>query len=419
MKRLISLLLIFLPYISCTIGLCQDPKIDVEVDGDINIIGFLQDSLVFSNSETIYPSLPEWEINRWQNFLIHMNANREVIWYALYGQQTFHNFDVVSDKEGNVYVGGLYNYDLPLDSSTSLYTTLVEYVLIKYDPNGNYVWHRNSEGTISNYEFNMDIDSSGNIYFAGLFNGQFSFRDSDTVDSPDVSTFVVKFDSSGIKPWITQIHGSSKWVFDCEAAESGDSYVVGHFSDKEPIYLGNDTLHSKSEYDGYVAKFSTEGDPIFLKQITSLGRHAIPSSITAKNNGEFTVIGEFTRGLEFSNLPPMITNTDDKRLFIVNHDSLNNERWALYTSGHIYSSQRTKIAMDTEDNIYLTGDFADNPCELNDIPVEGSDRRLIKIDPTGNIVATNYIENGADADIFYRPQRQHLLIWNFQEQYKS
>ena len=189
------ILLISLGFITISkYGFCQEPKINIDENGNINIIGWFQDSLVFPNSETIYSNLPSYLFNKRQNFLIHLDSNRQVTWYRLFENESFYDFDIISDDLGNVYLGGRTWGIVPLDSNIIVTDPNHGYILIKYDSNGNYKWHRKSTGIVPYPTFNLTIDHFNNLYFAGTYyKGPFSFGDIDTLICDDENAFIVKF----------------------------------------------------------------------------------------------------------------------------------------------------------------------------------------------------------------------------------
>lgn len=388
-------------------------KINVDIDGNINFFAVMQDSLVLSNSETIYTSLDPGIINKRQYLIINLDSVRNINWYQLFGHECSQALDIASDKSGNVYLAGVYIYHLPLDPEVSLYSTINEFVIVKYDSKGNYQWHRTSSGTVDSYNMSLEIDSIDNLYFSAIYRDYFTFNDSDTIynssEFSDHSVFISKFDSSGSKQWLSQLYGSADWVFDLEINSSGESFLSGQFSDKGPAWFGNDTILSDGDWDAFIAKIDSDGQSGWIKKATATGSHAIGRNIAVNDQGKPTMVGGFTNSIRFQNIPPLVSNSNNPSLFIVKYDSAGVEQWATKGAPMNPTSERTIISMDSKGNHWLA---SPGPFQIEAFQIEGNGSFLVKFDSLGRYQC--HIENiGGATDIFINNRDEIYITGSF------
>jgi hypothetical protein len=107
---------------------------------------------------------------------------------------------VVVDSSGNVYLAGLVG--AALDSQT--YSGNGDPCLIKYDAAGNWQWTRIWGSAGSERVFGAAIDGNDNIYVAGTTSGSFGGQ----TNAGNGDFFVSKFDTSGNRAW-DRIFGTS------------------------------------------------------------------------------------------------------------------------------------------------------------------------------------------------------------------
>lgn len=392
----------------------QGPTIDIDHQGNISIAGYLQDSLTFSNGETIHSSFDPWAINIRQSFLLQMDANRNLKWHILYDQETFDDFCVKSDDDGNVYLGGKYKFYLPLDTSLTLYTFNPKYVLIKYDSEGTYQWHIESNSSpYSHYDLGLETDSSGNVYFIGSYwQGPFTLGNSDTITSEtdDIGTFVAKFDQEGNSKWIKQVYGSADYLSDIEVTRSGDCYITGAYLDGGPAWIGNDTINSDGGIDAFIARLDSTGEAVWFSSANSTGRLAAGSNIGVNEQNRPTMVGGFTQSVSFQPLPPLVSNDDAASTFIANYDTIGYANWAIISNPSEPSHGGTVISMDQNGSNWLIGE---SPMYFEPTQIDGEGTFLIKVDSLGGVVSSSSIINGYESELTIDNEDNVYVIGSF------
>src|SRR6267142_2352538 len=128
--------------------------------------------------------------------------------------------DVAADNDGNVFVAGTFSSDnsslssidfgggvLTDNSPTNNFGYRPNVCFIcKYDRLGNFAWAR-QVATNSNDASPMRLrtDARGNVYFAGRFTGTATFGTNTLVSSSPIDVFVAKYNSQGEALWARQI----------------------------------------------------------------------------------------------------------------------------------------------------------------------------------------------------------------------
>jgi uncharacterized delta-60 repeat protein len=119
---------------------------------------------------------------------------------------------IIVDGSGNVYVTG---------NSDSIGTGL-DYVTIKYNPNGDTTWVRryNGPGNVDDRAWAIGVDGSGNVYVTGKSGGSGSLDDYATI----------KYYPNGDTAWVTRYNGPENGydqAFSLALDSSGNVYVTG------------------------------------------------------------------------------------------------------------------------------------------------------------------------------------------------
>ena len=144
--------------------------------------------------------------------------------------------------DGYVYVGG--------HSFTSVGLSAI--TLIKYDPNGDVVWHEHSPVGVRDYMEDMILDNDGNLYLVGEY-----------WNVSDFDMLVIKYDRDGNLIWRSTFNGGS-W----------DRTTSIGIDSEGSIYIVGNIWYQPEHYNIALVKFNHTGNYVWHRTYTSTGQHS-------------------------------------------------------------------------------------------------------------------------------------------------
>jgi hypothetical protein len=275
---------------------------------------------------------------------------------------------IAVDSSGNLYTTGYFEGTVDFDpgAGTSNLTSAggSDVFVSKLDSSGNFVWAKSFGGTSSDIGNSIAVDSSGNVYTTGFFEGTVDFDPgagtSNLTSAGDSDVFVSKLNSSGNFVWAKGLGGtSSDFGFSIAVDSSGNVYTTGSFAgtaDFDPG-AGTTTLTSAGNVDVFVSKLNSSGNFVWAKGLggasfDSGNSIAVDSSGNLYTTGYFEGTVDFDSGAGTNNL----TSAGGADVFVSKLDSSGNFVWAK-SFGGTSSDIGQSIAVDSSGNVYTTGYF--------------------------------------------------------------
>jgi hypothetical protein len=224
---------------------------------------------------------------------------------------------IAMDTSGNSYVTGLFNDTVVFGASEPNETTLISYggpdiFVAKYDSDGHLVWVKQAGGALLADGLGIAVDTSGNSYVIGRFEGTAVFGASEPnettlVNASGSDIFVAKYDSDGHLVWVKQAGGTgSAGGFGLGMDGSGNIYITGTFNHSATFGASEPnetTLVSAGSNDIFVAKYDANGGLLWAKQAGG----AVPAyglGIAVDTSGNSYVTGQFYGTAVFGALEP-------------------------------------------------------------------------------------------------------------------
>jgi hypothetical protein len=250
--------------------------------------------------------------------VIHDNKG-SAQWATSIGATTAGYPSVATDKEGNVYLFGVYNEVATINSYTKVesgniqlipYGTLAysatpgnnNNVLVKYNSEGRVQWATSIVGNLGN-DCTLAIDTLGNIYLCGDFSpSSININNSSSVSEGTINVslygtltnndeetrgaFLVKYDTEGQAQWATIISGVSTNPYGLYVATdtSNNVYVTGIYV-TDPVTINNSatpstpggaipvtaygTLANTDNADVFLVKYSASGQAQWATKISN------------------------------------------------------------------------------------------------------------------------------------------------------
>ena len=280
--------------------------------------------------------------------------------------------DVISllkkDASGNTYNVGFFNGTVDFDPGTGV-TNLVsagaeDIFITKLDASGNFLWAKSMGGTSTENPYAMFLDSNGNIYITGYFNGTTDLDPGPGVQSftsaGGTDIFMSKLDASGNFVWGKRIGGSgAENSADIETDYNGGFILSGYFSgivDMDPG-TGTQNLTSAGNLDVFISRFNLNGDLQWSRRIGGT-ESDYPNNIDCDATGNVYVTGTFDGTVDFNPGAPVENGTSlgGYDIFIEKLTLSGDFVWKKTVGGTDWDMPRS-ITLDPSGNIYYIANF--------------------------------------------------------------
>jgi hypothetical protein len=274
----------------------------------------------------------------------------------------------------------------------------------------SYEWTNTVGGTSTDIGEGISVDSSGNVYTTGYFQGTVDFDPGAGVDNKtsvgSYDIFVTKYDSSGNYQW-TKIFGGTgnDEGLGISVDSSGNVYTTGYFRntvDFDPG-AGVDNRTSAGSSDIFVTKYDSSGNYQWTNTVGGTSTDeglgiSVDSSGNVYTTGYFWGTVDFDPGAGVDNR----TSTGNSDIFVTKYDASGSYQWT-NTVGGTNNDRGEGISVDSSGNVYTTGYFR-NTVDFD--PGAGVDNRtsagfedifVTKYDASGNYQWTNTV-GGTSSD---------------------
>lgn len=216
------------------------------------------------------------------------------------------------------------------------------------------------------------MEPDGSLLTAGLFEGSADFDHSDSElmfnASSSKDIFITKTAPNGDFIWAKQISSINNldnlYLNALTNDDQGNFYMTGSYistvdfdPDPQVEYLVDEVDPSNYDQDIFIAKYSPDGNLIWVKTIgsfnTDFGR-----SLEITSNGHLIVTGEFEYNVDFDPGPEVATlSTLNNSIFILTLTEDGEFVDAKFISGSTNSLDVYRTKIDANDNLYLVGGF--------------------------------------------------------------
>jgi uncharacterized delta-60 repeat protein len=235
-------------------------------------------------------------------------------------------FALTTDAAGNVYITG-----------QGFNGTNSDYLTIKYDTNGNKLWHRlaNGAGNAGDAAYAITVDINGNV----IVTGQSDLVSGGLPGPGNPKYMTVKYDSAGTELWRASVNGSATG-YDISSAlvtdPAGNIYVTGYGSNGDLITV----------------KYAPGGTPIWTAAIPGVGSTNGAALVSAGLDAVGNVLIAGYQGAG--------SNND---FLVVKYNDSGVEQWRANEGEHVGISAafasdaagRNAMKIDSAGNVYITG----------------------------------------------------------------
>jgi hypothetical protein len=212
---------------------------------------------------------------------------------------------IAVDQNGNTFVGGVF-------SGTTNFCGVIlssggsDGFVAKYDTFGTLLWVRQITGPGNEDVLGVAVDSQGNSYVVGNFNGAYVvFPDPAhqlSLENPSAGgsdVFLAKYDPNGGVLWFATAGGPSVDNGEGVAVDTNDNcYITGVFSGTANF---GTTLLTSSSYDCFIAKWNSAGTFQWATNSSGTSGHGVDARSVAIDSlhGKAFITGEFSSDARF------------------------------------------------------------------------------------------------------------------------
>lgn len=265
------------------------------------------------------------------------------------GSDSDYGSDVTVDDLGNVYVMGFFKGISNWSGISKTSSTQGDMFIAKYDNEGNIKWVRTGDGGSYNYLYEISVDKSGNSYVSANFSNTMQFEGAPVVTSVGgTDIFIIKYDTNGNYNWIKTAGGVSDDGGNSVAVDNeGNVFVAGYFSDN--ARFGDKNLTAHGSFDIFCAKYSANGNLLWVKQLGGTGSQTAWGVCTDEKNNCY-LTGWFSGSGALDNTSVVSEGAEDA--YLIKYDRNGNLIWVEPTAtgiskqvGGDVSVQSNKIAV--------------------------------------------------------------------------
>jgi hypothetical protein len=330
-------------------------------------------------------------------------------WTAQFGgSNTDFAYAVAVDNEGNVITGGEFLFTVDFDPSEETEANITSVGLnngyiSKLDANGNYVWAQSIAG--NSVVLDVHTDNQGNVFACGNFNGTIDFLNDDGLwvftSQGMYDAFLVKYSPLGELIWAFTIGGIDQdHMNNIATDDEGNLIVCGEFTSIVDFDPGANVAELDQEYvsnawDAYVAKYDNDGNFIWARQFAGESVQ-MATGVSLTGEGDIVFAGYFSELTDFDPGAGEVLFTNGADLdwegFVVKLNEDGNLIWAK-SFGGINHEWLYGMAVDEQDNVYVTGAFKGTPdFDPGDGVFEmtaenvGNDPYILKLDSSGDFI---------------------------------
>jgi hypothetical protein len=255
--------------------------------GNVYMVGsFRSDSISFDNITLFCSS------ERFDTYIVKYDPFGKALWAEnAVGNDWDETRSVTLDKSCNIYLTGHFQSDSIRFGSIILNKSMsnnIDMFLVKYDPNHQVVWARQSGGNIWSWVYpnKITIGSLGSIWITGVFIGDgLEFGPTSLPNYGSYDAYLVKYNENGNVLWAECIGGNKMdWGEGIAVDNYGCGYLSGYFESNSIVFGSTTLFNTTSRNKLFLAKKEAQTTSIHTPNLKDSINIIIPSEYRLYSN---------------------------------------------------------------------------------------------------------------------------------------
>lgn len=332
-------------------------------------------NLVMSLSAIVYLSLPVVSVQAQEG---------DALWIKSYGGSVTESLIPITKTSDGGFISAGYTYSADGDISTN--KGMADFLLAKFDSEGNKLWMKSYGGSKLDYFYGVKPTTDGGYIAAG-------FSSSSDFDIPgnkgNEDMIIAKFDSTGNKEWIKNYGGTATdYLYDVVQIPNGDYIAIGY-----SYSTNGDITSNKGSFDAIMARFDSNGNKVWIKNIGGSKQEAF-NSINLTKDGNLILAAESS-----SSNGELLGTRGYADMVFAKYDYNGNQIWAKSYGGN--RNDYFSYAVEASDGGFVGVGYSDSTTgDLSSLNKGGVDATIIKVDKNGNKIWMKSL-GGTGSDTFY------------------
>ncbi len=258
-------------------------------------------------------------------------ASGQHMWSKRFGGSTLSDSVIVNavavDVNGNAVITGQLEGRADFGGGTLISSGDRDVFIARYSSSGAYLWSKRFGSTGSDIGYGIGVDSSGNVFVTGQFQGTVDFGGGSLTSAGGTDIFVAKYSSSGAHLWSKRFGGTGNEVgYGIAVAGNGDMALTGYFGYfGSAVDFGGGPLTSAGGPDLFVAKFSASGVHVWSRAVGGTGQDT-GLSVGLDSGGNVVVTGYFQGTVNFGG--GALTSAGGTDIFLMKYSASGAYVWA-------------------------------------------------------------------------------------------
>jgi hypothetical protein len=269
-------------------------------------------------------------------------AGGRALWVARFGDENHQTGRAVaSDGEGGVYVAGEFAGELDLGAGPMTSAGDRDIFLARFDGDGHVLWSQRF-GDGANQSVYLDLAATPDgLVLAGEIVGTVDFGGGPATANAD-DAFAARFSASGAHRWTRRLGGPGRQEAHGVAFDETSDTVLVAGTYNETMDVGDTTLTSAGDRDGFLVRLDAEGVPVWSASFGGPGIEGL-TSVALDNQGRFAIGGGGNSDFDVGLGP--VTLEADGAAFMVYYASDHTPLWAeSYTGPGLTQTRNLTLA---------------------------------------------------------------------------